>query len=112
MKFVEIPGKGNVDIAFYNVIDYKAENVGDFIQEAIDIIGGKCGTFKIKDNPPMMGLKIQQFKPQEEIEMLINTNYDFYIDTGLIIPLFLARMPIKKVTASGGWGKTEFEIYV
>lgn len=98
---------GNV----YSVADYKAKNVGDFIQEAIDI--GPCGDFTIKQSPPIMAVKIRKWKPQEAVEMTFGATYNFNSGFERLVPMHLAGWPIEKVIAIDRYGVfKDFEIYV
>lgn len=82
MRFEVIPGKGNVDIAFYNVVDIETKTVGGLLQ----LIFRKCGF--------------------GDIELWKNPNQ--YLTT----THYKQNAPIQNVTASGGWGRTDYKIFV
>lgn len=93
MRFEEIPGKGNADVAFYNVVDIEAKTVGGLLQ----LIFRKGGFGDI------------------EIVRLPNrylTKFDYKQGAPIEIPADLAKLPIQNVTASGGWGRTDYKIFV
>lgn len=93
MRFVEIPGKGNADISFYNVEDIEAKTIGGMLQLIFQ--HGGFGDIEIVRLPNRYLTKFH-YKQGKPIE----------------IPNDFARLPIKKVTASGGWGRTDYQIYV
>ena len=81
MKFVEIPGKGNADITFYTV-ECEAKTVGGLLQ--LIYHNGGFGDIEIVRLPNHYLTKFH-YKQGKPIE----------------IPNDFARLPIKKVTASG-----------
>lgn len=92
MKFVEIPGKGNADISFYNV-ECEAKTIGGLLQQIYH--KGGFGDIEILVMPNRQLTRFH-YKYQQVIE----------------IPNDFAQLPIKYVTASGGWGRTDYQIYV
>lgn len=93
MKFEAIPGMGNVDIAFYNVVDIEAKTVGGMLQ----LIFQKGGFGDI------------------EIVRLPNyylTKFHYKQGAPIEFPADWAKLPIQKATASGGWGRTDYKIFV
>lgn len=93
MRFEEIPGKGNADIAFYNVVDIEAKTVGGLLQLIFQ--KGGFGDIEIVRLPNHYLTKFH-YKQGKPIE----------------IPNDFAHLPIQNVTASGGWGRTDYKIFV
>lgn len=93
MRFEEIPGKGNVDIAFYNVVDIEAKTVGGLLQ--LIFRNGGFGDIELWKMPNQY-LTTTHYKQGAPIE----------------IPADLAKLSIQNVTASGGWGRTDYKIFV
>lgn len=95
MKFVSINGKGNVDISFYTVEEIEAKTVGGLLQ----LIAAQDGFGDIT---------IWNAKPP--FNLFAHSHYSE--KCSITIPADIANVPFVHVTASGGWGRTDFRIYV
>lgn len=95
MKFVELVGKGNVDISFYNVEDIDGATVGGLLTQ----IAGQGGfgdiTIRLANYP---------------FRICAQTHYGKNVS--ITIPADIANVPVVYASASGGWGRTDFEICI
>lgn len=97
MKFIQTHATGSDETAPYDVTDYKAKTVREFIDELIPYLKDEFGYIEVKR--PGDFLFTDKCEHQHGIFMS-SIDPEFY------------ELEIKDVKCSGGWGRFDYTIFV
>lgn len=91
MKLIATTGIGSDETSAFDVIS-EAKTVGGFMQEVMQEPDFRFGEF--------------------EFENMFIARIDYKHGEPTSVPMDVAKMPIKRIIAAGGWGRMDFRIYV
>lgn len=96
MRFIETHSMGSDCTAPFNVEDYKAKTVEEFIHEMLKECPNSWGAIDVKTkNPSIIGSRVCEYNRGKTTPMKMD----------------LLNLKIERVTGSGGWGCYDFDIW-